>query len=417
MGKSMREVTLFSWGYWGWGNATPKFVEAVDAVERRRGFGPPVFVDVRISRSVRAVGFRDGAFARTLGGDRYVWMQRLGNQTVRTRTGPPIQIKDPKAAENLLELALDKARAGRRILYFCACEWPALPGDDHNCHRVTVAELVLDAARRRGVGVEIVEWPGGEPGSLDVDLSPAHFRLLAAGAKSVPLPLATSPGDCAGTPWGSVLCARSELGVRQSLTGPVRFERGLGWYLPVLGHVEADVRGQRFPRATERFRREHGLEPRRSADSAVPTARVLAAVRPARELSEFCVYTISHRDKLSAALAEGGSVTFRESRRWTTAAKKLQAAIDAGEALSIVFADAANCSALLYWARLREVALVDGGTRYTVEQLAPLDGRHSPQDLQLASTGRHIAPDFIRPYAICKTPEFLVKLVQRAEAS
>jgi hypothetical protein len=39
-------ITLFSWGYWGWGNVTRQFVEAVDAAEASRGFAPPLFVDV-----------------------------------------------------------------------------------------------------------------------------------------------------------------------------------------------------------------------------------------------------------------------------------------------------------------------------------------------------------------------------------
>ncbi len=50
-------TTLFTWGYYGWGNHTPSPVEAVDAVETSRGFQPPVFVDIRIRRSVRAAGF------------------------------------------------------------------------------------------------------------------------------------------------------------------------------------------------------------------------------------------------------------------------------------------------------------------------------------------------------------------------
>jgi hypothetical protein len=67
----MTTITLFSWGYWGWGNATRQFVEAVDAAEAAREFAPPLFVDVRISRSVRAAGFRDHAFEQLVGKDRY----------------------------------------------------------------------------------------------------------------------------------------------------------------------------------------------------------------------------------------------------------------------------------------------------------------------------------------------------------
>ena len=59
--------TLFSWGYYGWGNHTQNLVEAVDAVEASRGFEPPFFVDVRIRRSVRAAGFNGPAFENLLG--------------------------------------------------------------------------------------------------------------------------------------------------------------------------------------------------------------------------------------------------------------------------------------------------------------------------------------------------------------
>jgi hypothetical protein len=38
----MNKITIFTWGYYGWGNHTPEFVEAVDAVERSRGLKPPM---------------------------------------------------------------------------------------------------------------------------------------------------------------------------------------------------------------------------------------------------------------------------------------------------------------------------------------------------------------------------------------
>ena len=58
----MKRLTAFTWGYWGWGTHTNEFVDVVDAVERSRSFRPPIFVDIRFSRSVRAPGFREGAF-------------------------------------------------------------------------------------------------------------------------------------------------------------------------------------------------------------------------------------------------------------------------------------------------------------------------------------------------------------------
>ena len=57
-----RRLTMFSWGYEGWGNATRQLVRSFDLAEAYRRHTPPIFVDIRMSRSVRAVGFRDHTF-------------------------------------------------------------------------------------------------------------------------------------------------------------------------------------------------------------------------------------------------------------------------------------------------------------------------------------------------------------------
>jgi hypothetical protein len=77
--------TLFSFGYWGAGSATRALVDAFNDAETLRGFDHPLWVDVRISRSVRAVGFRDRAFEQLLG-SHYVWMPDLGNASMRVTT-------------------------------------------------------------------------------------------------------------------------------------------------------------------------------------------------------------------------------------------------------------------------------------------------------------------------------------------
>jgi hypothetical protein len=112
-----KPITLFSFGYWGWGSATRQLVKAMDAVEKSRGFDPPLFVDIRISRSVRAKGFNGTAFEKIVGQDRYVWMEGLGNRAIQTGIGR-IDIKDPSAAESLLVLAAENARRPRRVIFF-----------------------------------------------------------------------------------------------------------------------------------------------------------------------------------------------------------------------------------------------------------------------------------------------------------
>jgi hypothetical protein len=54
----MKPVTIFSFGYHGWGTCTQKLVHLVDAIEEERGFQRPIFVDTRIRRAGRAPGFQ-----------------------------------------------------------------------------------------------------------------------------------------------------------------------------------------------------------------------------------------------------------------------------------------------------------------------------------------------------------------------
>jgi hypothetical protein len=194
----MGPLALFSWGYWGWGTSTPQLLQAVDAAEAARGFRPPLFVDIRYSRGVRAPGFRDGAFERRAGPGRYVWMSGLGNRAISTGG---MEIANPAAAGELLDLAAESARQGRRVLFFCACEFPRWQGR-LNCHRDEVAGLVLKAARRRAVSVNVAEWPGGEPTAADLDVRPGVMRAVLRGRATVPLG-SQLPPQFAGLPWGS----------------------------------------------------------------------------------------------------------------------------------------------------------------------------------------------------------------------
>lgn len=254
------DITLFSWGYWGWGNATRQLVDAVDAVEAARGFGPPIFVDVRISRSVRAAGFRDHAFEQLAGHDRYVWMRRLGNRNIETHTGPRIQIADPSAAEDLLDLSLDAAKDRRRLLFFCACERP-INDLGADCHRVTVASLAREAAAARGVAIRTVEWPGGEPETLDLDVAPGILRAVQRGRASLPLSEPVQLARFAGLAWGSGARLRAGDDELDIVTGPAGFQAGR-WCLPVLQIFEGQESGRpASKRWAEKFRREHGYEP------------------------------------------------------------------------------------------------------------------------------------------------------------
>ena len=257
---SVKPITLFSWGYWGWGNSTKQLVKAVDAVEESRGFAPPVFVDIRIRRSVRAEGFRERNFETLLGEDRHRWIRGLGNQSIITHANR-MKIADPKSAEELLELALDAADQQRRIIFFCGCPFPK-KGGKPACHRTAVARLVLTVAKKRRISIEIVEWPGGKPTHLDLDVSPECYRSIANGRWNIPLGKRPVLSHVAGLPWGSTASIRSGNSSLYRLAGPATFTRNQ-WSLPVLYCLgDQDVPLRKYKQKAPTILKEYGFEPR-----------------------------------------------------------------------------------------------------------------------------------------------------------
>ena len=259
-----RSITLFSFGYWGWGNATRQLVRAVDAVEESRGYEPPLFVDIRIRREGRAKGFVGEAFARTVGEDRYEWMRGLGNQSVVDHTSG-IRIADPAQALDLLDRAIEASGRRQRVLYFCSCPYPI--NDFGPCHRTVVAELVLDAAKRQGRAAEVIEWPGDEPRSHDLRVSPEVGRRLASGLlgapglKNIPLGEKLPAPEWLGLAWGSPVRVDTGSDPLVVLSGPAHYasER---WRLPVIQVFEGtDAESSAIQRASRHFRRERGYDP------------------------------------------------------------------------------------------------------------------------------------------------------------
>ncbi len=49
-------IIRFSFGYWGWGNATGQLVRAGDTVEGFLGHEPPLNIDIGIKRAGHAQG-------------------------------------------------------------------------------------------------------------------------------------------------------------------------------------------------------------------------------------------------------------------------------------------------------------------------------------------------------------------------
>jgi hypothetical protein len=252
-------TTLFTWGYYGWGNHTPNLLEAVDAVEVSRGYKPPFFVDIRIRRSVRAAGFTGPAFEKLLGCNRHQWMKSLGNRFIETRTGPSIQIADPEAAEDLLDRAVELARHKQRLIFFCSCQWPGWDGEIA-CHRATVAGLVRQAAAKCGMHVELVEWPGGDPKRINLEVSPKDFIAVKRGRVTVPLGRQVDLAQVAGLPWCSIATLHSAGETLHRVIGPAVFQTK-GWALPVLcPFFDPSAELSECEKVARRVREERGLD-------------------------------------------------------------------------------------------------------------------------------------------------------------
>lgn len=127
------------------------------------------------------------------------------------------------------------------------------------------------------------------------------------------------------------------------------------------------------------------------------------------KLLAHCIYTIVDKSRLQDASRDGSvSAPLKEGKPWVRGSQLLQEAKAANKALAVLFADAADCSKLLAWGLVHNIEIHEKTTEFTFTALRTIVD-HSPQELILARTGQAIAPQFIRPYAICKTPTFLTE--------
>ena len=126
-------------------------------------------------------------------------------------------------------------------------------------------------------------------------------------------------------------------------------------------------------------------------------------------IAEDCVYTIVHKDILAEAARKGGPSTFTENKPWVTGFARWQRALKDGLSMAVLLGDATDCSKLIYWGILTKIQIGEEGTNYTVDHLRRFAKQRKPQELVLRKSGKNIAPNFIRPYALCRTPSFIVE--------
>lgn len=252
-------LTVFSWGYEGWGNSTRELLQAFDAVEQARGFEPPVFVDVRVRRQVRALGFQDDAFEQRAGRARYRWLPGLGNAAVGTGKGP-MRLVAPADAYELLGLALAQWRQRRRVVFFCSCGSPFSAG---RCHRQLVRRTLLSAARTLGVKASVQEWPGGplrERVLAEHPVEEERLESLLSGAQALRLGQKRPDVQFLAWPTGGLLRVRSRERTQLVSVAAARYHAG-EWKMPLyVQPAEDDDSAELLLHHALRFRREGMLE-------------------------------------------------------------------------------------------------------------------------------------------------------------
>jgi hypothetical protein len=146
----MKRHWAFSWGYWGWGNHTSEFVDAVDVIERGRGKRPPIFADIRFSRAVRAPGFRGNAFEEVVGKNRYHWLRKLGNERIGSRREASRLPMRPESMICCNSLQMQTSNTGES----------SAPANGRATAIVWWSRLLVNSASREGIPLLVTEWPG-----------------------------------------------------------------------------------------------------------------------------------------------------------------------------------------------------------------------------------------------------------------
>jgi hypothetical protein len=109
------------------------------------------------------------------------------------------------------------------------------------------------------VPVEIVEWPGGEPRQIDVDVTPQVFKAVSKGRMTVPLGNKPALAEVAGLPWCSIAALKANGEKVHRVVGPA-ISQTTGWALPELYCFFDPATGlSEYEKEAKKLRKEWGL--------------------------------------------------------------------------------------------------------------------------------------------------------------
>jgi uncharacterized protein YeaO (DUF488 family) len=131
------------------------------------------------------------------------------------------------------------------------------------------------------------------------------------------------------------------------------------------------------------------------------------------DIFPYSIYTIRHSRDLAVDYNHGKQGKFTENKRWTSAVDFLSQARKAGQKLPILFAAGESIDGAIYFAFIDEIVVSpldengNGSTAIRFSELKKLHRKLPLSALRLKSSGKPLSEDFIRPYALCHTPDIL----------
>lgn len=127
------------------------------------------------------------------------------------------------------------------------------------------------------------------------------------------------------------------------------------------------------------------------------------------QLKDVCIYTTKKKEDLIRDIKGGGKGLYQIKTKMITAVSLLERCKQRGLPLPVIISDANCCINLIAHGVLTSILVGEDGTEYGFENLQPIHGNHKISELKLISTGDNISENFIRTYAICYQPDFILK--------
>ncbi|MEI7590594.1 MAG: HNH endonuclease [Deltaproteobacteria bacterium] len=127
--------------------------------------------------------------------------------------------------------------------------------------------------------------------------------------------------------------------------------------------------------------------------------------------AENCVYTIVHSDNIKKLLQTTQQGTFRENKNWSRAKKMFDLAKSANQDFIILFAPAEDIWLLHSWAIITDIKISEDKkhTDYSFTNLKAFNNDIDKTELKLQRSDKNMDQNFIRPYALCKTPHEIIR--------